>query len=178
MKGGSLIWKIPLALAGAALGIVLLLLTAVAVVLYVPSVRHAALEKGVSAANEKTDWDIDLGRIYLSPFHHSPMVLYRAYKGKADLPVQVEIDSLFVGHRGADTLVYTHSLRLKAKILTGGRTAPFSDFPSLPVVVDTLALDRTTFHSDSLIKTVGVDVVVGLLQTSSPGISIAEGRYP
>ena len=106
------------------------------------------------------------------------MVLYRAYKGKADLPVQVEIDSLFVGHRGADTLVYTHSLRLKAKILTGGRTAPFSDFPSLPVVVDTLALDRTTFHSDSLIKTVGVDVVVGLLQTSSPGISIAEGRYP
>lgn len=159
-------------------GIVLLLLTAVGVVLYVPSARHAVVEKGVAVANEKTDWDIDLGGIYLSPFHHSPLRLYRAYKGEEDLAVRVKIDSLFVGHRGADTLLYTRTLWLEAKILTGGKTAPFSHFASLPIVVDTLALDRTTFHSGSLIKTVGVDVIVGLLQTSSPEISIAEGRYP
>ena len=98
----------PVALIGAALGIVLLLLVAVAVVLYVPAVRQTVLEKGVVIAREQTGYDIDLGRIYLSPFHHSPLVLYRACKGDTDLPVQVEIDSLFVGHRGQDTLAYIH----------------------------------------------------------------------
>ena len=48
----------------------------------------------VALANDKTDYDIDLGRLYLSPFYHSPKVLYRAYKGEDDLPLQVEIDSL------------------------------------------------------------------------------------
>ena len=43
--------------------------------------------------NDKTDYDIDLGGIYLSPFHHSPMRFYRAYKGEEDLPLQVDIDS-------------------------------------------------------------------------------------
>ena len=27
--------------------------------------------------------------LYLSPFHHSPMILYRAYKGTEDLPVDL-----------------------------------------------------------------------------------------
>ncbi len=167
----------PVALIGAALGIVLLLLVAVAVVLYVPAVRQTVLEKGVVIAREQTGYDIDLGRIYLSPFHHSPLVLYRACKGDTDLPVQVEIDSLFVGHRGQDTLAYIHTLRLRATAKTAGirQDTAFS----LPqIAVDTLCLERTTFHSDSLIATVGVDAIVGLLHVSSPAISIADGLYP
>lgn len=177
MKYRSLLWKIPLALVGVGTGIVILLLIAVASVLCVPSLRTAALRKGVAIANEKTDWDIDLGRLYLSPFHHSPMVLYRAYKGQADLPVAVEIDSLFVGHRGQDTLVYVHTLRLRATAFTQGRSLPDSIL-STPIVVDELLLDQPTFHSGALIKTVGVDVVVERLALASPEVLIAEGKYP
>ena len=132
----------------------------------------------MSIANDKTDWDIDLGRIYLSPFHHSPMVLYRAYKGTGDLPVAVEIDSIFVGHRNQDTLIYARAIRLRAKMLTAGRTAPFSDFTSIPIVVEQLQLDNTTFHSDSLIAAVGIDVVLNHLEATSPQLLIAEGQYP
>ena len=178
MKHRSLLWKLPLALTGVASGIVLLLLVAVAGVMYVSPLRNAVVDKGVTVANEKTDWDIDLGDIYLSPFHHSPVVFYRAYQGKEDLPLRVEIDSLFVGHRGVDTLIYTRTLRLEARVLTAGKTSPFSDFLSLPIVVDTLLLDQTTFHSDSMIAAVGIDAIVGALQVSSPEIVIAEGRFP
>lgn len=177
MKYRSLLWKIPLALVGVGTGIVILLLIAVASVLCVPSLRTAALRKGVAIANEQTDWDIDLGRLYLSPFHHSPMALYRAYKGQADLPVAVEIDSLFVGHRGQDTLVYVHTLRLRATAFTQGRSLPDSIL-STPIVVDELLLDQPTFHSGTLIKTVGVDVVVERLALASPEVLIAEGKYP
>ena len=180
MKFRSLFWKVPLALTGVVLGIVLLLLLAVGVVLYVPSVRQKILDKGIAVANEKTDFDIDLDRLYLSPFHHSPMVLYRAYKGEADLPVRVEIDSLFVGHRGMDTLVYVRALRLQAILKTNSRPLMGeSEGVSIPPIeVDTLHLEQTAFHSGSLIKTVGVDAVVGLLAVSSPQISIPDGRYP
>ena len=89
----ALIWKIPLALSGVVAGLALLLLIATACVLYVPSLRNAVLEKVIAVANDKTDYDIDLGGIYLSPFHHSPMRFYRAYKGEEDLPLQVDIDS-------------------------------------------------------------------------------------
>ncbi len=180
MKGKSLIWKIPVALTGAILGIVLLLLIAVGAGVYVDSVRSKIVEKGVAVANEKTGWDIDLGRIYLSPFHHSPKVLYRAYKGKEDLPIRVEIDSLFVGHRGVDTLVYTRALHLSALVRTTQAPPAKNDssFIIPPIQVDYLHLENTTFHSDSLIKTVGVDAIVGLLETSSPEILIAEGKYP
>ena len=169
-----------MALTGVVLGIVLLLLLAVGVVLYVPSVRQKILDKGIAVANEKTDFDIDLDRLYLSPFHHSPMVLYRAYKGEADLPVRVEIDSLFVGHRGMDTLVYVRALRLQAILKTNSRPLMGeSEGASIPPIeVDTLHLEQTAFHSGSLIKTVGVDAVVGLLAVSSPQISIPDGRYP
>ena len=178
MLNAKLIWKIPLALTGIMVGVVLLLLTAVAVGVCVPSARKAVLRKGIAVANEKTDWDIDLGEIYLSPFHHSPKHLYRAYKGEKDLPVRIAIDSLFVGHRGQDTLVYTRSLRLAAVIKTANHPFPAAG-STIPLIrVDTLFLDHTTFHSDSLIATVGVDVVVGLLKTSSPEINIAEGKYP
>ena len=143
--------------------------------------RQKVLDKGLAVANEKTDFDIDLGRLYLSPFHHSPMVLYRAYKGEADLPVRVEIDSLFVGHRGLDTLVYARALRLQARAKTSTINPPLSEaeqFIIPPIVVDTLLLDHVTFHSDSLIAAVGVDAVVGQLAVASPQISIPEGRYP
>ena len=174
----SLIWKIPLTFVGVVLGIVLLLLIAVATVLYVPSVRQKGVDKGVAVANERTDYDIDLGRIYLSPFHHSPKVLYRAYKGKDDLPLCVEIDSLFVGHRGQDTLIYTRSLRLHAKALTKDVDNPFGDILNLPIVVEQLQLDQTTFHSDSLIGAVGIDAIVGELAATSPQLVIAQGQYP
>ena len=177
----SLLWKIPLALTGVVLGIVVLLLMAVATVLYEPSVRQKVLDKGLAAANEKTDFDIDLGRLYLSPFHHSPMVLYRAYKGEADLPIRVEIDSLFVGHRGVDTLIYARALRLQAKAKTSSINPSLSEaaqFIIPPIEVDTLLLDHVTFHSDSLIAAVGVDAIVGQLAVASPQISIPEGRYP
>ena len=154
---------------------------AVATVLYEPSVRQKVLDKGLVAANEKTDFDIDLGRLYLSPFHHSPMVLYRAYKGEADLPIRVEIDSLFVGHRGVDTLIYARALRLQAKAKTSSINPSLSEaaqFIIPPIVVDTLLLDHVTFHSDSLIAAVGVDAIVGQLAVASPQISIPEGRYP
>ena len=110
----SLLWKIPAAVLGGLTGLVVLLLGIVACVLYVPSVRQAVLDKGIEIAHEKTGYDIDLGQLYLSPFHHSPMVFYRAYKGQADLPVEVQIDSLFVGHRGKDTLAYSQKLHVRA----------------------------------------------------------------
>ena len=144
-----------------------------------PTARTTLLEKGVAIANEKTEYDIDLGGIYLSPFHQSPMDIYRAYKGETDWPLRVEIDSLYVGHRGQDTLAYIHALRLQATMLTsqGGMRAE-GGIISLPIVVDSLHLDAVTFHSDSLIATVGVDAIVGNLDVRSPELNIAEGRYP
>ncbi|MBQ9340641.1 MAG: BamA/TamA family outer membrane protein [Paludibacteraceae bacterium] len=173
--GRSLLWKIPLALIGIVAGIVLLLFIGAVIVVYTPSARTAVLQKGVEIANEKTDWDIDLGRIYLSPFYHSPLVLYHAYKGESDLPLQVEIDSLFVGHRGLDTLVYVHSLRLSANLLTSDST---ENILSTPIVVDKLQLARTTFHSDSLIAAVGVDAIVKYLDVTSPQLNIGKGEFP
>ena len=144
------------------------------------------LNKGLVIANEKTDYDIDLGRIYLSPFHHSPLAFYRAYKGKTDLPLSVEIDSVFVGHRGQDTLLYAHALRLHAIAKTSysvavlQRSGPIGavGLTSIPIEVNTLRLESATFHSDSLIAAVGVDAVVNRLEVSSPQIIIAEGKYP
>ncbi len=178
MKKKSLLWKVPLAITGVLAGLIVLLLTAVAVVLYVPSVRKKVQDKGVSIANEKTDWDIDLGRLYLSPFHHSPKVLYRAYKGETDLPIHIEIDSLFVGHRGKDTLVYVHALRLKARLPQAVNQSFPDDWLTDTIKVERLRLERTTFHSGSLIKAVGVDAVVGLLDVISPTMNIAKGEFP
>ena len=179
MRGKSLIWKIPLALLGAVTGLVLLLLIAVVVIAVTPSGRTYVLEKGVAIANEQTDYDIDLDHLYLSPFHHSPAVLYRAYKGRADLPLGVEVDSLFVGHRGQDTLIYVHTLRLKASVQTSGRpdTVPFNPL-AMPIVVEKLHLRQVTFHSDSMIAAVGLDIIVDSLDVTSPDLVIAEGRYP
>jgi hypothetical protein len=156
-----------------------LLLISVAAVIYVPSLRTAVLNKGIVVANKQTDYDIDLGRLYLSPFHHSPMVLYRAYKGRADLPLQVEIDSLFVGHRGQDTLIYARTLRLRALALTSTPiTNDQSPVTNIPILVEQLLLDQTTFHSDSMIAAVGIDVIVGQLDVTSPGIVLAKGKFP
>lgn len=176
MSKRSLIWKIPTAVIGVALGLVLLLLTAVVCAIYVPALRNKILNKGIVVANDKTDFDIDLGGIYLSPFHHSPMVLYRAYKGQSDLPLEIQIDSLFVGHRGQDTLAYVRALRLKATAKTS--EVRIQNFTQMPIEVEHLHLDQTTFHSDSLIASVGIDAIVGLLDVRSPELLIAEGKYP
>ena len=122
--------------------------------------------------------DIDLGRLYLSPFHHSPMALYRAYKGEADLPLRIEVDSLFVGHRGQDTLIYVHTLRLGAILRTQGQDSILQRFTQIPIQVDELYLEKTVFHSDSLIASVGIDALVGKLEVSDSHILIAEGKYP
>ena len=164
-------------IAGVLLGLVLLLLIGVAGVVMTPAARQFVLEKAVAVANDQTDYDIDLGRLYLSPFHHSPMVLYRAYKGEGDLPLEIQIDSLFIGHRNQDTLIYVHSLRLKATALTANLQSPISNL-QFPISVELLQLDRTTFHSDSLIAAVGVDAIVGHLDVSSPQILLADGQYP
>lgn len=172
----KLFGKIILSLLGAGVGVALLLLGTGAYIVCSPSARTSVLEKGVEIANEKTDYDIDLGRLYLSPFHHSPKLLYRAYKGEADLPLQIEIDSLYVGHRGEDTLLYTHTLRLRAIARTAG--VGFTDILNTPIEVEELYLDETTFHSDSLIAAVGIDVVAGMLRVNSPGLIIGEGAFP
>ncbi len=171
-----MIWKIPTAVIGVALGLVLLLLTAVVCAIYVPALRTKILHKGIVVANDKTDFDIDLGGIYLSPFHHSPILLYRAYKGQSDLPLEIQIDSLFVGHRGQDTLAYVRALRLKATAKTS--EVRIQNFTQMPIEVEHLHLDQTTFHSDSLIASVGIDAIVGLLDVRSPELLIAEGQYP
>ena len=178
MSKRSLIWKIPTAVIGVLLGLVLLLLIVVVSVLYVPSIRAKVLDKGLVIADEKTDYDIDLGRIYLSPFHHSPILLYRAYKGQSDLPLEIQIDSLFVGHRGQDTLLYARALRLKATAKIQDSGVMIQDFTQIPIQVDTLRLESTTFHSDSMIAAVGIDAVVSELALSSPQLCIAKGQYP
>ena len=167
-----------MALIGIVLGLILLLLIVVGCMLYVESVRKAALNKALPVIQDKTGLDIDLGDIYLSPFHHSPMVLYRAYKGEADLPLEVAMDSVFVGHRGQDTLLYAHALRLRATAKTSGFSIQDSDLLALPIEVEQLRLEEATFHSDSMIAAVGIDAIVGLLDVHSPELIIAQGQYP
>ena len=167
-----------MALTGIVLGLILLLLIAVGCVLYVSPVRQAVLEKVLPVVQEKTGLDIDLGDIYLSPFHHSPMVFYRAYKGTADLPLEVALDSVFVGHRGQDTLLYARALRLSAVAKCSAFSFQDSGILALPIEVDLLRLEQATFHSDSMIAAVGVDAIVGLLDVRSPELIIAQGQYP
>ena len=178
MSKKSLLWKIPCIVLGVILGIVLLLLIAVTVILVTPGARTAVLQKCVKIANERTDLDVDLGRLYLSPFHHSPMILYRAYKGKEDLPLHIEIDSLYIGHRGQDTLLYVHGLRLQGCMNKPGSEVAKDDFLARTIKVDQLLLDQATVHSDTLIAAVGIDAIVGHLNVKSPGLNIAKGQYP
>ena len=167
MSKKSLIWRILRVGLGVILGVVLLLLVTATVVLVTPAARTAVLNRCVKEVNERTELDVDLGRLYLSPFHHSPMMLYRAYKGQEDLPLRIEIDSLFVGHRGMDTLICVHELRLQGNLHTD-RT----------IVLDQLLLEQTTLHSDTLIASIGIDAMVKHLSTRSPGLNIAKGYFP
>ena len=178
MSKKSLIWKIPCTVVGVVLGIVLLLLITVTVILVTPSARTAVMHKCVEVVNERTDWDVDLGRLYLSPFHHSPMILYRAYKGKEDLPLHIEIDSLFIGHRGQDTLIYVHALRLQGCMKKAEDGESSKDLTARTIVVDQLLLEQTTLHSDTMIDAVGIDVIARHLDVKSPGLSVAKGYYP
>lgn len=167
MSKKRLIWKIPCIVVGFILGIVLLLLIAVTVILVTPGVRTAVLQRCVAEINERTDLDVNLGRLYLSPFHHSPTILYRAYKGTADLPLHIEIDSLYIGNSDKDTLLYVNSLLLQGSM----------DFLARNIVVDQLLLDQATVHSDTLIDGLGIDAIVGHLDVTSPGLNIMEGKY-
>ena len=178
MSKKSLLWKIPCILLGVIMGMVLLLLITVTVILVSPKARTAVLQKCVTEINELTDLDVDLGRLYLSPFHHSPMILYRAYKGVEELPIHIEIDSLYIGHRGQDTLIYVHGLRLQGCMKKPGTGVPKDDFLARTIVVDQLLLDQTTLHSDTLIEAVGIDAIVKHLHVKSPGLNIAKGDYP
>ena len=178
MSKKKLIWRIPCIILGVVLGIVLLLLITVTVILVTPSARTAVMQKCIEVVNERTDLDVDLGRLYLSPFHHSPMILYRAYKGEEDLPLHVEIDSLFVGHRGQDTLICVHTLRLQACMKKPVNGEPKDDFLARTITVDQLLLDQTTFHSDTMIDAVGIDVIAKHLDVKSPGLNITKGEYP
>jgi len=173
-----LIWRRTCIVVGAILGIVLLLLIAVTVILVTPKARTAVLQKCVEEINERTDLDVDLGRLYLSPFHHSPMILYRAYKGKEDLPLHIEIDSLYIGHRGQDTLLYVHGLRLQGCMKKPENEEPKDDFLARTIVVDQLLLDQTIVHSDTLIDAVGINAILDHLHVKSPGLNIAKGKYP
>lgn len=173
MSKKSLIWKIPCIVLGVILGLVLLLSVAVTVVLVTPGARTAVLNRCVKEVNKRTDLDVDLGRLYLSPFHHSPRMLYRAYKGKEDLPLHVEIDSVYVGHRGLDTLIYVQALRLQGNVEKSSE-----DLTARTIVVDQLLLEQTTIHSDSLIEAIGIDAVVNHLDLKSPGLNLAKGSYP
>ncbi len=170
----SLIWKIPCLLAVAVLGTALLLLTAATVVLVTPGARTAVLRTCVAEINRRTDLDVDLERLYLSPFHQSPARLFRAFQGKSDLPLHIEIDSLYIGHRGMDTLVYVHRLRLLGRLQKGED----KNLTDRTIEVERLRLDRTTFHSGPLISAVGVNVILKQLQARSPGLNIAQGKYP
>jgi len=174
----SLIWKIPCVVLGVILGIVLLLLITVTVILVTPGARTAVLQKCVKVVNARTDLDVDLGRLYLSPFHHSPMILYRAYKGTEDLPLHIEIDSLYVGHRGKDTLIYVHALRLQGNMKKPESGVSNTDFTARNIAVDQLLLDQATVHSDTLIAAVGIDAIVRHLDVRSPELNIAKGEYP
>ncbi len=171
----TLLWKIPLAVTGIVVGAVMLLLVAVTCVVSIPPLRNAAAEKGIAIASEQTGLDIDLGRFNI---HLSPLRAYRAWRGKTDLPLALNIDSLYIGHRGQDTLVYVHCLRLNAKLLTAQRSDSDSGIMSCPIVVERLQLEQTTFHSDSMIAAVGIDVVVGHLALTSPELNIARGQFP
>ena len=153
-------------------------LIAVSCVLCVPEWRTAVLHKGIAFASEQTGMDIDLGGLYLSPFHHSPVALYRAYEGTADLPIEVRIDSLYAGHRGQDTLVYVRALRLNALMRTETAGWKSGELTAIPIEVERLLADQTTFHSDSMIASVGIDAVIGHLELRSPGLVIAQGQYP
>ena len=178
MSKKRLIWKIPCIIIGVVLGIALLLLITATVILVTPSARTAVLNKCVEVVNERTDWYVDLGRLYLSPFHHSPMILYRASKGTEDLPLRIEIDSLVIGHRGQDTLVYVHALRLQGNMLKPESGGSNTDFTARNSVVDQLLLEQTTVHSDTLIDAIGIDVIARYLDVKSPELNIAKGQYP
>ena len=178
MSKKRLFWKIPCIVVGVILGIVLLLLIAVTVILVTPGARTAVLQRCVVEINERTDLDVDLGRLYLSPFHHSPMILYHAYKGEEDLPLHVEIDSLYIGHRGQDTLLYVHGLRLQGCMKKPESEELIDDYLARTIVVEQLLLDQATVHSDTLIDEVGIDAIVGHLDVKSPGLNITKGQFP
>ena len=195
MKISKLLWKIPLAVVGVALGVVVLVLIAVTCFFRVPALRTMVVEKGIAIAAEQTGMDIEVGQIYISfaptdaepetpgncplTLKLAPRNLYRAYKGEADLPLTVLIDSVFLGHRGQDTLACVHTLRLNATVKTNDfQFQTPKDLLAVPIQVARLLLSEVTFCSGSLIESVGLTIDVGHLALASPELSIAQGKYP
>lgn len=161
-----LIWIIPTVLAGIVISLLIVLIGLIAI----PTIRQKLLDKGVEMASEMTGYDIQLHRLYLSPFHHSPTI-------SINDSLVVEIDTLFVGHADQDTLVYLNRLYLNALPLTWDGSI-FNIRLRDTIPVNNLTLDNACLHTDSIIDACTIDAALRHLYLTSPGIVLASGRYP
>lgn len=117
-----------------------------------------------------TGYDIQLHRLYLSPFHHLPATTMND-------SLVIQIDSLFVGHINQDTLVCLNHLYLNALPLTwDGSIFTIRLRDTIPV--NNLTLDNAVLHTDSMIDVCTIDVALRHLHLNSPGIELTAGRYP
>ncbi len=160
------LWIIPAVLIGlGAAGVI-----TVAGLIATPAVRQKILNKGIEIASEKTGYDIELHRLYLSPFHQRPSTIFSD-------SVVIEIDTLFIGHANQDTLLYLDHLALSALPLAKDSTLSSIHLrDTIPVF--RLALDNAVAHTDSLIEAVKIDANIGRLRTQSPGIVLDKGAFP
>ncbi len=161
-----LLWILPAVLIGVGIAGVL----TVAGLIATPVVRQKILDKGIEIASEKTGYDIELHRLYLSPFHQLPSTIFND-------SVVVEIDTLFIGHANQDTLLYLDHLALSALPLAKDSTLSSIHLRDT-ISVFRLELDNAVAHTDSLIEAVKIDANVGRLRASSPGIVLKAGAYP
>ena len=160
------LWIIPAVLIGlGAAGVI-----TVAGLIATPAVRQKILNKGIEIASEKTGYDIELHRLYLSPLHQRPSTIFSD-------SVVIEIDTLFIGHANQDTLLYLDHLALSALPLAKDSTLSSIHLrDTIPVF--RLALDNAVAHTDSLIEAVKIDANIGRLRTQSPGIVLDKGAFP
>ncbi len=161
-----LLWIIPAVLIGlGAAGVI-----TVACLVASPTIRQKILNKGIEIASEKTGYDIELRRLYLSPFHQRPSTIFSD-------SVVVEIDTLFIGHANQDTLLYLDHLALSALPLAKDSTLSSIHLrDTIPVF--RLALNNAVAHTDSMIEAVKIDANIARLRVSSPGIVLDKGAFP
>lgn len=161
-----LFWIIPTSL----IGTIVVLFFVIAGVCAIPSARQKLLDKVISHASSLTGYDLAVRRLYLSPFHQSPVSLLTD-------SIVVEIDSLFIGHAHQDTLLYLHHFSVSALPLSFTRH-PFSIGLRDTIPVHHLAIEDAVVHTDSMIEACTIDIVLANLRFTSPGIVLNEGSYP
>ncbi len=161
-----LLWSIPATL----VGVVIVVILAIVVLVATPSVRKKALDKTTEIASRMTGYDIELRRLYLSPFHQQPSALFHD-------SLVIEIDTLFVGHANQDTLIRLDRLALSTLPLAKNRSL-FSIRLRDTIPVFRLALDNAVVHTDSLIEAVRIDANIGQLRVHSPGLVLNQGLFP